>query len=294
MIDQQLSLVSQGGGIGGGAYVVGVMKALKEYGLLPCLTKTYTSSSGTPAVVYPLLGKDRLLEYVWTEEVTKPEVIDLRRAVSRNPALNIDYLVDGILAQHPFDERTFHEHPTTMYISVTQVGDVLKHHFFTNRDPYAPLTMIKASIAIPLLYGKAVNVGGVDYIDGGVTSQLPFFDVPCYEPMIVIVTNHKDKPLTPGFGERQLLRIDRLRKKTPFSILAAVQGRHQLYAKEYGELMDRYWHRQSVVMIQPEEPLPANMTCNKPKLVAETIKRGYDDAMTKMCDVEGLLLRKAG
>ncbi len=44
-----VTLVSQGGGIGGGAYVVGVMKALKEIGILLYVTKTYTSSAAVPA-----------------------------------------------------------------------------------------------------------------------------------------------------------------------------------------------------------------------------------------------------
>lgn len=295
MVLEQLSLVSQGGGIGGGAYVVGVMKALKEYGVLSSITRTYTSSSATPAVIYPLLGKDRLLEYVWTEKVTGPEVIDLRRAMSKKPALDIDHLVDGILAQHPFDARVFREHPVEMHISTTKVGDELEHYFLSNRDPYQPLLMIKASIAIPLLYGKLVSIGDADYIDGGIMSQLLIPQAPYNESMIVVVTNHKNKFHGPSLGERQLLRLDRLRKKTPFSILAAIQRRHSLYAYEYDQLVMSSQHKPDVVIIQPEKPLPASIVCNKPKLVTETIKRGYDDTLAKMLGIEALLnMRKAG
>src|SRR3989338_7781369 len=108
---RKLTLVSQGGGIGGGAYVVGVMKALKQLAVLPYIERTIASSAGVPATVYPLMGKDRLAEHVWVEEVTKPGVVDIRRAMTNRPILDIDYLVDEVLAKHPLDPEAFHKHP---------------------------------------------------------------------------------------------------------------------------------------------------------------------------------------
>ena len=278
--ERKLTLVSQGGGIGGGAYVVGAMKALKALGVLPYIERTITSSAGTPAVVYPLMGKDRLAEHVWVEEVTRQEVVDIRRAITNKPILDIDYLVDEILRKHPFDTEAFQQHPVEMQMSTTRIDrekQTLEHHMFTNRDPYDPLRIIKATIAIPIVYGRTVIIEGAgEFIDGGILWQVSF------EGDIQIITEPRNKTTTMGgYGERLLLK--RYAKDDPIEakIHEAARARHGLYMAEYLRILEelpRYPHK---VLIQPDESVPAALIERDPRRVEATIKRGYEDTMKR-------------
>ncbi len=278
--ERKLTLVSQGGGIGGGAYVVGAMKALKALGVLQYIQRTTTSSAGTPAVIYPLIGKDRLAEHIWVEEVTRPEVVDLRRAVTNRPILDIDYLVDEILAKHPFEPSTFHQHPVEMQMSATRIDrerQTLEHHMFSNRDPYDPLRIIKATIAIPIVYGRTVIIEGAgEFIDGGILRQVSF------EGDIQIITEPRDKTATTGgYGERLLVKRYATSDPIDAKIHEAARARHGLYMAEYLKILEEMPRSPHKVLIQPEKHVPAALIERDSRKVEATIKLGYDDTMKR-------------
>lgn len=275
-----LTLISQGGGIGGGAYIVGVMKALASLEVMKAVQKTITSSASNPAVIYSLMGMGETAEYIWTEKVTQQEVIDVRRVLEDKPILDIDYLVDEILAQYPLDKKLFQQHTIDMHIGVTRRdGTILAPAFFTNKDHYDPLQMIKASIAIPLLYGKTIPIAGHEYLDQGIVRQIPFPEDAKY--MIVILTSHEKKEAKAGFGERALLRWYKMKASENDEIYRAVAERHTLYLKEYNRLLRKQLQGAHIVIIQPESPLPADIICRDPHQVQETIHRGYVDTIRK-------------
>ncbi len=286
--ERKLTLVSQGGGIGGGAYVVGVMKALKRLGIFPYIQRTITSSAGTPAVVYPLMGKDRQAEYIWVEEVTKREVIDIRRVVTNRPILDIDYLVDEILAKHPFDPKIFHQHPIEMQISATRIDrerQSLENHLFTNRDPHNPLQMIKAAIAIPIVYDRIIVVEGAgEFIDGGILRQISF------EGDIQIITEPKNKTaITGGYGEQLLVKRYESNDPIKVKIHEAARARHELYMREYREVLRTLPEHPYKVIIQPDEHVPAALIERNPRKVEAAIKLGYDDTMKQEAALDKLL-----
>lgn len=278
--ERKLTLVTQGGGIGGGAYVVGVMKALKQLGVLPYIGRTIASSAGVPATVYPLMGKDRLAEHVWIEEVTKPEVVDLRRALTNRPILDIDFLVDEILAKHPLDREAFNNHPIEMQLSATRIDrerQSLEQHMFTNRDTYEPLQMMKAAIAIPIVYGRTVIIEGAgEFIDGGILRQISF------EGDIQIITEPRNKGEgTGGYGERLLFKRYASHDPIEAKIHEAARARHGLYMREYMQILEELPRYPNKVLIQPEEHVPAALIERNPKRVEATIKRGYEDTMKR-------------
>lgn len=287
-----LTLVAQGGGIGGGAYVVGVMKALKNLGMLPSIQRTIASSAGIPATVYSIMGKDRLVEQVWVEEVTKSAVVDIRRALSNRPILDIDYLVDCILAEHPFDPDLFHRHPVEMQMSATRVdreSQTLEHHMFSNRDPHDPLQMIKAGIAIPIVYGRTVVIEGAgEFLDGGLLRQISF------EGDIQIITESRNKTATTGgYGERLLMKRYTIGDTLQQKIHDAAKARHGLYMAEYAEVMEKLLRYPSRVLIQPELHVPAGIIERDPRRVEATIKLGYDDTLKREAALAALVERRA-
>jgi predicted patatin/cPLA2 family phospholipase len=297
-----LTLISQGGGIGGGAYVVGVMKALKELGALVYVTRTITSSAGTPAVLYPLLGKDSFAEHVWTQEVTRPEVVNrsVRRFLQGHPLLDIDYLVDEILTQHPFDSDAFHRHVVTMDMSVTSLSKkntedgreenclALENMLLSNRDPYDPLTMIKASIAIPAVYGRIVSVGDGVYVDGGITSQLPHHYAG-REAKIVILTEPSRGDFRKSPAEEALLFFCENQGWLQPELRHAIQSRHLLYRAEYARLGQREDQGETIIRLAPKQPLRAGVLCHKPLIVHATIEQGYTETMQEYRKIEAVL-----
>lgn len=295
-----ITLVSQGGGIGGGAYVVGVMKALKQIGVLEYITKTYTSSAATPAVVYTMLEKDRLMEYIWINEITRKEVIHLWRFFENRPILNIDYVVHEILPKHPINEEVFRSSQISYNMSVAQLNSAeqrLDHLYLRNTDSYSFLKMMHGSLAIPLLYGKSVKLeDGTEVIDGGVLRQIPFLDTSLeknsLEQMIVIGTSEKNKRRFASYEEKVLLAayppLDVIDEK----IHTAIKNRHDLSEREYKLLERKQEQGQRILIIQPSQPLCANIICNKANLVEATIKQGYDDAYGHHKVLEAMCLRK--
>lgn len=292
VLHQDLVLSAMGGGIGGGAYVVGVMKALKKFGALEYLSKVYASSAATPAVVYPLLGKDSFVEYIWSEEVTKKEFVDPFRFFGKNPILNIDYLVHTILENFPLNEDAFHTHQTDMYFSVTEVTpQTLEHTFLTNRDQYSSLEIIKAAIAIPLLYlldGKTIPLGERQYMDGGLLQQIILPE----KVDIVIATDHQGKKHYPGYDEQALLFWYHTQGRVETRVAEAIKKRHAVAVAEFTQLYARKEQQQELIIIRPAHRLPAHVISTNPKDVLQTIQQGYEDTKKEYAAIERVLSSK--
>ncbi len=287
-----LVLSAMGGGIGGGAYVVGVMKALKEIGAIPHLSKVYTSSAATPAIIYPLLNKDSVVEHVWSEEVTKKEVTNPLRFFGRKPILNLDYLVHDILEKFPLDEDAFRTHQTDMYFSVTEVTpQTLEHTFLTNKDLYTPLQIIKAAIAIPLLYlldGKTIPLGERQYMDGGLLQQIILPET----VDIVIATDHQGKKHYPSYGEQALLYWYSVHGRVEPRIAEAIKKRHAVAVAEFAQLSARKEQQHDLIIIRPAHRLPSHVVSTNPKDVLQTIQQGYKDTKKESAAIEHILTKR--
>ncbi len=308
-----LTLVSQGGGIGGGAYILGVVTALKEAGILRQVTDAYLSSAAIPATLYPIMGKDRLAEQVWTHEVTRKEVVDVRRVAKGGPILDIDFLIDKVLRQHPFDDELYHTHPTRIHISTThlkvdrfrgelnkdsvaQVYNALHHRLYTNRERYDPMDVMHMGIAVPLIYGKTKTIDGNEGIDGGLIRQIPF-PSQRKSPLIVIITDpkvitDKQEARQPFIGERILMKRYPPQTLQDQIIYYAVAHRHVVAQREYQTLRRRQNAGELIVIIQPEQRLFASQTENEPEKVKRTIDLGKRDAEQRMKAIEQLLTWK--
>ena len=91
-----IRLFGQGGGIGGGAFVLGVMSQLLEFGLQEHIREVYTVSAAKPAIEHPLLGQAEETIDTWINEVATEDVADTKRTFSSRPIFDVDHLVDEI------------------------------------------------------------------------------------------------------------------------------------------------------------------------------------------------------
>lgn len=158
---RKLALVMPGGGMRC-VYGAGAMTALvEEYGLTePDII--IASSGGAGNVAYYLSGQYREIVAVWLSLIPSKHLISFRR----RKILNIDYLVDEILKKkHPFDFKTFASARTLLLFAATRVRDGETTYLKVPRDEQV-YEYLRATAAVPIVYGKRVTIGGDEYVDG--------------------------------------------------------------------------------------------------------------------------------
>ena len=293
------TLVCQGGGISGGAYIVGVMKAFREHDILQYIDSVYLSSAAVPAVTYTLMDQWEDLAETWVNEVTSNDVVRFLN-VFNGRVVNIESLVDKHLHRYPIDQKDFLDHPVDINFGVSEIVNStdpnsifdkkLEHTFLSNQFAFNPLDMIKAAISIPVLYGGNVSLGGRTYLDGGILSQLPFQEVPLNKKMVTVMTQSYSQPLTKAsLGERAVLWYDEKIQRTPNFIMDAIKKRGDVLRDEYHDLILRHGKGQPGMIIRPYERLPSFICDNSSQRVQKTIHKGYMDGLNSISDIYSLL-----
>ena len=166
MSHQDLGVVLSGGGTLT-AYQIGILHAaLVEHGISAprCVVMM---SGGSSVGCFGLARRFREM-YQW------PRLFADRRCVCRYrfwQMWNIDYTVDNImLEQVPGLGREVGYSPSRIFIAATEMPSG-SARWFTNDDLGHMRNILKASKAIPGIYGREVEIEGKKYIDGsfGVT-----------------------------------------------------------------------------------------------------------------------------
>jgi predicted patatin/cPLA2 family phospholipase len=164
-------LVVQGGGMRG-IYSLGALAVLEEAGLSDSFTSAFGSSSGAINAAYFLAGQ--------TREATKAYLRDLAGCTFINywrpwKIFDIDYLIDHVVKKsRRLDVPSVLGSPTDLHVILTDYMTG-KGVVVTSRQLGSRLTeALRATAAIPLLYGRKVRLSTGSYIDGGVADPLPF------------------------------------------------------------------------------------------------------------------------
>lgn len=158
------TLILTGGGMRC-AWSAGFLYGLNEIGIRP---KTIIASSGnTGNAVYFATNQTQSTKRIWTQHLPGKHFISFLRW---KKIIDIDYLVDDVFAQkEPLDfER--------LLTSETQViclaFNVHTHQFepFTNRS--ITYDVLRATKALPFIYGKTVPIGTGEYSDYPISPAL--------------------------------------------------------------------------------------------------------------------------
>lgn len=165
------AIILSGGGMKA-AYCVGALLGLQERGIMPDIIITGSASSGTGS--YFAAGQFTSITTIWTQLLSTKKLIDIKRV---QKVFDVDYLIDEVFKkQDSLDQAAVTESPITYLIPATDMasGEV---HYFSNRDSdFNVFESMRASMAYPLLYGKAVTVRGRKYTDG-LLSTSPYFHI---------------------------------------------------------------------------------------------------------------------
>lgn len=165
----RIALVVAGGGMRG-AYAGGMAHALDDAGLGGCFDVVYGSSAGAYIGAALLVGDGRGAAHIFFEDMACRAFADPRRA-GRAPIVSLDHLLDHIMAvSRPMPWHALAQAPLRV---VATAADDLSAHVLEPRTPAEWKLALRATAAIPVVAGPAVELHGRRWIDGSVAEPLP-------------------------------------------------------------------------------------------------------------------------
>jgi predicted patatin/cPLA2 family phospholipase len=187
-------LVLQGGGMRG-SYSIGALVALSELGLDGAFDHVYGVSSGAINGAYFVAGQARLAARGYVEDLASRRFISFTRVGS---FLDIDFLIDSVVKNRkPLDVTKLREAATTMHVGLTDysTGGGLT---VTSKDKGVDFAeALRATAALPFLYGKTVRLDGKEYLDGSTAEPVPLFRAVqqgCNRILLVLTSPLRDQP----------------------------------------------------------------------------------------------------
>lgn len=274
-----IELACQGGGTGAYAFYVGLASVLTQTEFLKSVGRMYLSSAaGPPMMVSIVKGHESIrgLTDVALKGIPDGNVINFWRAFHRGDYFAIDHLVYDIIAKHDLRPKQFWDHEAEINFLTSYIDQgMFVPAVLSNKDPLLReqyeeniLPLIEACIAIPIVYGKTVEINGKRHMDQGAIIQIPHHYIPIERPQVVIVTKPEEHvPQRGDVGERALFRMYQAQRRTDPFILKTVRDRYRIFRINEEDLQARYAARQKegteagMVVVRPSEELPA-ATCH--------------------------------
>jgi predicted patatin/cPLA2 family phospholipase len=171
----RVALVVEGGGMRG-AVSGGMALALDELGLSGAFDAAYGSSAGTLNAMWLVSGRLRDGIPTWTDPQLLKELIDYRRTLRRQPAVDVAGLVERRYEQLSpglfkavLESRT-ELHPIATNVDTAEAVDLHPHI----TDEASVRAAIRASSTLPMLSGPPVEIAGRRYLDAGLSAAIPF------------------------------------------------------------------------------------------------------------------------
>jgi predicted patatin/cPLA2 family phospholipase len=267
-------LVLEGGGLRG-AFVAGALAELEASARLD-LAQVFATSAAAASAAYLIAGQmDRALA-IWRDRTHGAQLISPRHLLRGRGLMDIEGLVEVFRGELALDAERLERSSTSLFIAVTNCRTGKADHVAaTERNLFQ---LLKATMALPVVYGRVVDVEGTPYIDGGVADAIPLGAALESEPSRVIVVctrplGYRKKP-TPLVGD--WLRHN---YRTFPELWPALRNRWESYNRCIVKLeaLERLGR---IEVIRPLEALPASrMTRDRGRIVA-TLELGRKAART--------------
>ncbi|MFO0619400.1 MAG: patatin family protein [Polyangiaceae bacterium] len=162
-------LLVEGGGLRG-AFGAGVLEALFARGA-DAFDDVVAVSSGAPTAAYAITGQIADGVRIWEDYTSGDQLISPRNLLRGAPLMDIDRLVGVFERVVPLAAERLRSARARLWIGVTdcRTGEGR----LVRATPSNLFALLRATMALPVAYGKVVRVGGVPYVDGGVADAVP-------------------------------------------------------------------------------------------------------------------------
>lgn len=211
----KVGLAVEGGGMRG-VVSAAMLTALDDGGFFNSIDTVYACSSGAINAAYYLAGGTWYPLSIYFDDLTTPKFVDLRRAFTKTPILNIDYAFNEVMANiKPLDYGAVLRSPVSFHVSITLV-DELKTIVTQSLGSEENLQQaLQASSWLPVALKGTTTYDGKRAVDGGVLTALPFRLA--REDECTHILSLSTHPMDKGSGEISLLNrytkrhLDKLR-----------------------------------------------------------------------------------
>ena len=266
------ALVLEGGGLRG-AFAAGVVAALDRlHSVRP--DYAFATSAAGPSAAFLATGQIELAIRLWENRTHASHLISPLHLLQRRPLMDVDKLVDSFRSPKPLLVERFADSHTRVFISVTNCRTGEPE--YVGMGPDNAFSLLTATMALPVAYGRVVRLCGEEYIDGGLTAPIPLEPAlqRNIENIIVVLTQpagYRKKP------SRTLRVSGRLTYPRYPELWPAFQQRAERYNRT-ADLVDELEARGRLSVIRPPEPLPASRMTRRRDLILKTIQAGRDSA----------------
>lgn len=262
--DQKFALVVQGGGMRG-TYSIAALAELEKHGLNDRFGDIFATSAGALNATYYLAGQAQVGISAYLDHLSNKRFINKKRL---RRVIDIDYLIDHVLAyQVPLDIDAVYASSTHLHIGMTSThtGQIV---WGDNRGSWPLFELLRATAAMPILFGKEIKIGSHGFVDGGMISTVPLFRAIelGYENILVILTRPLSHPLDAPhpLASKMVQMVARQRGHSPAVVkqlgredagLADVFAAVRLNASGQG--------KQQVWVISPSRAIASRLTHNR-------------------------------
>jgi len=255
-----------------GAFVAG---ALAELGTCEGLkfSHIFATSAAAASAAYMVAGQiDRGLQ-IWRERTHGAQLISARHLLRGRGLMDIEGLVEVFRGEIELDAARVELSTTALRVAVTNCITGAADHITATRSNVYEL--LKATMALPVVYGRVVPVDGVPYIDGGVSDAIPLEAALALAPARLIVVTTRPS----GYRKKRsrLSRLLRLNYARFPALWPAFANRWEVYNRVIAKL-EALESAGSVHVIRPVGTLPASRMTRDRGRILETLSLGQSAA----------------
>ncbi len=165
-----MACVVQGGGMRG-TYSIAALAGLARLGYTQRFGCVYGASAGALNGAYFVAAQAEEGVSIYVDHLSNSRFINPWRL---RPVIDVDYLIDDVLNhQVPLNTKAVLESSTELLIFATDAenGSLAR---FSNKTAGADLMeTLRATAALPIFFGKEVQIGRRTFVDGGLIDPLP-------------------------------------------------------------------------------------------------------------------------
>jgi len=164
------AVVLQGGAMRG-VISAGAMIPMETLGFTEGFDAVYGASAGAINGAYFLAGQAAFGASVYYRDVANRRFINFLRP---RKVMDMDFVFDEVVGDRSrVDVERIRRNPTPLFVVATDVHTGAATVFSSHDAKVDLLATLKASAAVPVLYGRSIALNGSRYVDGGVVDAVP-------------------------------------------------------------------------------------------------------------------------
>jgi predicted patatin/cPLA2 family phospholipase len=264
------ALVMTGGGMRC-SYSAGALLALEDvFDFKP--PEIVIAASGSAGIAsYYITGQTEHIRHVWEEVATSKRLMNPLRI---HKMLDIDYLVDEVMKKdYPLDTSKIYDAGIDYLISATNTRTG-KVEFFSNTSGLDIFEIIRATMAMPIAYGKKIRLNNETYCDTfnsslGINFKIDEAMKHGAENILVVAPVDVNKNYNGKVGKADLIGFD---------ILSRFNGK-EFRKNYYSELdYDNTYHERkgiNILILTPNPSIYIGDLENDKETIKNMISKGY-------------------